>query len=170
MSMSGVYDELYKNFLHDFMIDKIEMKKAIKDGFFNELKQLNEKRWGGKRPDNDFMNTLIIATNFDKPRLYSCWPLGKMEEKPCLTLGSGSEYASDYIFKQNKLIPQGISLEDGIRIAVSSLESASQDIYTGGLDLVIITEDGIKEYGEEIKNVIKSAKDGIINKVIKELK
>ena len=171
LCMSGVYDQLYIDFLSRIIEGKIDVKKAVKKGFFPEFKSLNEYRWGARKPDLQNINSLLIATRFNKkPALYGVWPLGRVEEKVWTTIGSGSDYADSYISKQGKLIPRGLSINEGIDIAVSSLNSASQDIYTGGMDLVIITKDKIAEYGKDIKNAIDSSKTKVISKIMHEYK
>lgn len=166
LSMSGIFDNLYTDFLSQVLEGDLDIKKAVKKGFFLELKTMNEMRWEGRIPDVEYMNGLLLATNFDKPKLYTCWPLGRVEERNWTSIGSGSNYALKHISKQGKLIPRKLSLEEGIDLAVSSLNEAAQDIYTGGLDLVIVTSEGIREYGEDIKNAMDSAK----NKSIEDIK
>ena len=130
---------------------------------------LNEYRWEGRQPNTHNMNSLLIATRFNKkPELYSVWPLGRVEGKVWTSIGSGSDYAGEYISKQGKLIPRGLSINEGIDLAVSSLNNASQDIYTGGMDLVVITKDKISEYGKDIKEAIDSSKTKVISKIMHE--
>lgn len=84
--------------------------------------------------------------------------MGKIDERPWTSVGSGSEYASNYIVRQGKLIPRGLRLREGIDLTVRALEEASQDIYTGGIDLVVLTRKGIEEFGPQIKDSMEEAK------------
>ena len=168
ISMSGVYDKPYREMLADILNGKIDIEKVIKDGYFNELKETNLKRWDGRMPGPN-LNSLLIASRFDnKPSLYNCWPLGRVEETDWISVGSGSKYAEEYIQKKGLLIPKGISLDEGIKLADSSIKEASHDIYTGGMDMVIITPDKIKEYGKFIKDSMNDANEKIINKIIED--
>ena len=67
------------------------------------------------------------------------------------------------------MIPRGLSLNEGIDLAVSGLDEAAQDIYTGGLDLVVVTEDGIIEFREDIKRTLNSAMENIVKKIKKNI-
>lgn len=165
LCMSGNFDQFYIDFLSRVLNGNIDVKKAITKGYFSEFLDLNLKRWEGRVPDSKYMNGLLLATRFDKPTLYTCWPLGRIEERVCTSIGSGSEYALAHISKQGKLIPKRLTLEEGIDLSIASLDEASQDIYTGGLDLVVVTQEGIKEFGNGITNAIKSAKKEIIQKI-----
>lgn len=166
---AGFHDQLYVDFLSKILEGEIDIRGITKRGYFPQLKNLNERRWGKKSPDLDYMNSLLIATRFDNPRLYTCWPLGRVEERKWTSIGSGSDYASKYILKQGKLIPRGLSLNEGVDLAVSGLNEASQDIYTGGLDLVVVTEDGIREFGEDIKRTLNSAMENVVKKIKKNI-
>ena len=165
---AGFHDQLYVNFLSKILEGKIDIRGVTKRGYFPQLKNLNEKRWDKKLPNSDYMNSLLIATRFDNPRLYTCWPLGKVEEREWTSIGSGSNYALNYISKQGKLIPRGLSLNEGIDLAVSGLDEAAQDIYTGGLDLVVVTKDGIREFGENIKRTLDSARERVVKRIKRE--
>ena len=162
LGMAGINDDLYKRFLSDFTEDKFNLKRIIKNKYFKELLDLNLGRWGGRKPDNEKSNGLLMATRIGEPRLYTCWSLGMIEERPWTSIGSGSDYAIDHIKKQPKIIPEKISISDGIDMAIEALDRASQDIYTGGLDLVIITSEKIDDFGKDIRErADKAKKEGI---------
>ena len=115
-------------------------------------------------------NSLLLATRFKgKPRLHSCYPLGKVEEKAWTSIGSGSDYAlghiSNYVSSHALDVPRDISLEKGVELAHEGLSKASQDLYTGGLDLVVVTPRGIKNYGSMIRKDISDAEQKAVRKV-----
>ena len=58
-----------------------------------------------------------------------------------------------------------MSIRDGIDLAVSALEYASRDIYTGGLDVVAITPKGIIEGKNLIRKSINDAKGRAIRDI-----
>ncbi len=170
VSMSGIYDLPYMDFLTNMLNGKIDIEKVLKEGYFKELHELNDMRWDGRTPNTN-INSLLIASRFDnRPSLYTCWPLGRVEERYWTAVGSGSKFANEYIRKKEMelLIPKGISLDEGIRLADSSIKEASQDIYTGGIDMIVVTAEKIREFGKSIKDSANDAHEKMLNKIIKE--
>lgn len=168
LSMCGVYDQNYIDFLSGVLKGDIDIRRRVASGHFPEFEELNIVRWGGQVPNLDQMNSLLMATRFDgDPKLWTCWPMGKIEEKKWTSIGSGSSYALNYVQSQAKLIPSYLSLADGVDLAASSLNEASQDIYTGGLDLVVVTPKLIQNYGGEMNEAMDIAKRKAIEKVKK---
>ncbi len=47
---------------------------------------------------------------------------------------------------------------------MESLDQASQDLYTGGLDLVVVKREGIYDLGEDIRSNINIARGRAIGK------
>lgn len=167
LSTAGVIDKKYFDFLEAVLRGDIDIKKVIERESFPEFSELNLNRWDGKFPDDENINSLILATRFGEPKLYTCWPLGKVEERNVTSIGSGSSYALQFLSKQSENIYRGLPIPRCIELAVSSLDEAAQDIYTGGLDLVVVTNDGIREFGADIKNAIDSSKRRVIQKIKK---
>lgn len=171
VSMSGIFDESYTNFLSDILNGKIDLEKVIRDGIFPQLKELNLNRWGDRIPDMDFSNGLLLATRFgNNPSLYTCWPLGRVEPRAYTSIGSGSQYAIEFIGESGKIIPGRINVEEAIDLTVGALDKASQDIYTGGLDLVIVSPEKIQSHGEQIRRVVAEAREAEIARVKESLK
>jgi len=162
--MSGVFDQPYVDFLSAILDGKINLIRALKKENFSELRYLNEYRWKEEVPDTDLMNSLLVATRFDEPRLFACWPLGKVEEKAFASMGSGSGYALEHLREQGKLIPCEVGLEEAVDLSVEALDKASQDIYTGGLDLVAVTKGGIYDFGKDIRTEVNKARKRAVNK------
>ncbi|MBU1202353.1 MAG: hypothetical protein KJ583_06550 [Nanoarchaeota archaeon] len=170
IAMSGVYDDLYIDFLHKVLADKIDIKKAVKNNFFQELQDLHLKRWNGIYPQDNSANSLLLATRFDnKPELYTCFPLGKLDKREWSSIGSGSQYAINYISKQGLSVPPHLTINEGLDLVVASLNEASQDIYTGGLDVVVISPDKIENYGRKIKEDMDLAKQKSIESIKKSI-
>jgi len=167
--MSGVFDQSYVDFLSELLEGNTDLIKNIPEGKFYELLRLNLSRWEGRIPNED-MNSLLFATRFNgKPELYTCYPLGNIERRIYTSIGSGSGYALENISSSTELIPKGITLKKGVDLVVQSLEKASQDIYTGGLDLVVVTKNGIQSFGKDIKESIDNAKSYAIRDIKKKL-
>tara|TARA_Y100000034_G_scaffold129475_1_gene186013 strand:+ start:1481 stop:2191 length:711 start_codon:yes stop_codon:yes gene_type:complete len=179
LCMTGVYDQLYIDFLHQVIGGNGKLKEAVDKGFFPEFRDLNLQRWEGKIPNTEKMSGLLIATRYDEPTLYTCWPLGRIEQRNWTSVGSGSEYALNSINEQSEKlnkrfqleegIPKYLTIKKGIDIAVGALDEASQDLYTGGLDLVVVTEDGIQNFGKGIKDAINNARRDVIKGIKKRL-
>jgi len=166
LCMSGLIDKDWINFLSAVKRGKIDVKKAVKKGFFQEFKDLHEKRWDGYGPNLEQMNSLLIATRFEgSPNLYTCWPLGKIEERGWTSIGSGSSYALNFLKNSAEKIPHYTSIKDGIDLAVKSLDKASQDIYTGGLDLVVVTKEKIHSLGNIIERELEKSKENYMKKI-----
>jgi len=160
IATAGVFDQYAIDFLSALIDGKIDFKKAIEKGFFNDLVNLNLGRWDGRTPQSEYLTGLLIATRFNNdPKLFTCYPLGRIEEKSWTSIGSGSEYATSFISKKGLLIPGGLELKTGVDLAVKALDEASQDIYTGGLDLTVIKIGEITEYGQKIRDSIAKARE-----------
>lgn len=164
--MSGDYDAKYIDFLTSLRKGRINLKSALKKGFFKELELLNLSRWGGEVPDTEQMTALLIASRFDKKlELSLCYPLGKIIKNPWISIGSGSEYASEHIRKADKHIPGYVTTGDCVDLACYSLKEANKDAYTFGLDVAVVTNNDVVEYGEQIKNAIKRAESRVIRDI-----
>jgi 20S proteasome alpha/beta subunit len=167
MCMSGVYDQPYVDFLSQFLEGEFNLEKVLEKGFFPELLNLNLKRWGGRVPNTDACNALLIATRLGKestPMLHTCYPLGAIEERSWTSIGSGSEYALEYLSESGKLVPKRIDVEQGIDLTVKALDKASQDLYTGGIDLIVVRPEGIEDFGEQIRKEVDAARQKAIAK------
>jgi hypothetical protein len=164
--MTGIYDNLYKEFLASFLSGGFDLEKITHEGMFHELFDMNYKRWEGKMP-NENMNSILLVTRFGGPKLFTCWPMGKVEERTYTSIGSGSDYALNYLMNQDKLIPGRISLPENLDLNVNALHEAFQDLYTGGLDLVAFTKEGVYPLGERINRKINEAKISEIEEIKK---
>ena len=161
LCMSGFYDEPYTDFLSEVLKGKIDLRNVTKTGFFKEFANMNLARWDGRVPNNDRMSALLLATRFEKPSLYTCYPLGHVEERRWTSIGSGSEHAIQYL-SGKEIIPQEIGMGQAINLAIEGLDEASRDIYTGGINLVTITEAGIEDFTSRINEAVKRAKTRVI--------
>jgi hypothetical protein len=174
IAMTGIVDPGYGKFLYDILEGKTDFRQAIKKGSFEPLLNLNISRSGGDYYPKQ-QNSMLIAERLDKrraPRLWSCRPMGRIVEAFYLAIGSGGEYADKYLSKQGLLDPRQVSLEEGVDLALNALEEAATDIYTGGTDLVVVTRDGIQEYGGVIQKDLREAREksrGYILDQVKEL-
>jgi hypothetical protein len=152
---------------------KIDIEKITKKGYFPELRKLNIKRMGKTMPNPDQMSGIILATRYeDTPKIYTCFPLGAVEERMWTCAGSGDQKIQEYM---NALATMsearnyleeagGPETEDLIRIGLEAVRRAqSQDIYSQGLDMLVCTADGIKDHrsdlGDNFGNTLKKIQE-----------
>ena len=167
--MSGLNDELWESFRSDLLEGKIDIKKAIEGGRLDELRELNLSRMNDETWDELKSNSMLIAARFDnKPRLYTCWPLGKIAERRWTCVGSGSKLAENYIDIQE--YTDELSVDKAVDLAYRTIKRANKDLYTNGFDLVTVREDGITEYHDKIKSNLESAEKSTLLSIIEENK
>ena len=95
---SGGINQEVRDFLDEFSKGKFDLERVIKKGYFPELKRLNIKQMGRKLPDAGKLSGIILATRFDKkPKLYTCFPLGCVEERSWTIAGSGDQKINEYM-------------------------------------------------------------------------
>lgn len=177
IGMSGVFDEHYTEFLTKVIKGDIDIRKVVDEGYFRELRDLNSSRW--KTLPDQRMNGLLLATRFDNnPQLYTCWPMGQVEPRGFTVIGSGQELPLEYftskravsLYEEGKscLDPENLSLEDAIGYSYIGLEAAtSQDVYSSGVNLVVVEEGEIKEYGPGIREKAKVAEREEVRRIQK---
>ena len=104
------------------------------------------------RSSYPYMVQLIVAGFDDMPRIFTLDAIGGTEEeKHFFATGSGSPIALGVLEKDYK---DGISVEEGEKLAVESIRSAiERDIASGGqaIDVAVITKDGVKITSYPIK-------------------
>jgi hypothetical protein len=168
VAMAGICDPQYYDFLGKLLDGKIDFRKAIRKQYFRELFRLNYDRFSGRIWNQDNQNGLLVATRYENnPKLWTCWPLGRVEKRfPATSIGSGSEHVFQYFKSEDLLKPHGLSLQEAITFAAEAMERASTDIHTGGLDIVVVTPEGIEEHGKTMAQTLKDARREVISNVI----
>lgn len=160
---SGLIDKETEDFVGNLTEGKYNIEKIIEEKNFTELRELNIKRMGRNVPELDKLSSFLLLTRFDnKPKLYTCFPLGNVEERVWTAIGSGfpkiREYmdaltilseAKNYInYKRNP-----ISTRDIVRVGLEAVRrSQNQDIYSSGLDLLVCTPNGIDDHFTELQD------------------
>ena len=97
------------------------------------------------------LTQVIVGGVVDKPILYTLDPLGSVLPDEYAAVGTGAEMALGVLdpqFKENMTEDEAVDLAKKAIRSASLRDSASGD----GLDIMIITEDGIKESSEKITN------------------
>lgn len=73
----------------------------------------------------------------------------------------------EYLDSQRLLDPGQIDLVSAHRLADKALEAATRDIYTGGIDMVVVTKEGIIPCGKIIREEHTRAKRRSSNRIEK---
>ncbi len=171
---SGNRDEETYEFVEKFSGGEFNVEKIIKEGYFKELNELNSKRMGNTFPDLKKLSGIILATRFEnKPKVYTCFPLGKVEERIWTCAGSGEQKINEYMQALQVLSQAKDYLEDEdgndeigdiIRVGLEAVRrSQSQDIYSHGLDMMISTQEKITDHyadlGDNFKEKLKKIQE-----------
>ncbi len=97
------------------------------------------------------LTQVIVGGVVDKPVLYTLDPLGSVLPDEYAAVGTGAEMALGVLdpqFKQNMTKDEAVDLAKKAVRSASLRDSASGD----GLDIMVITQDGINESFEKITN------------------
>jgi len=96
------------------------------------------------------LTQVIVGGVVDKPIMYTLDPLGSVLPDLYAAVGTGAEMALGVLdpqFKENMTKDEAIDLAKRAVRSAALRDSASGD----GLDVLVITKDGTKEFSEEIK-------------------
>jgi proteasome beta subunit len=95
------------------------------------------------------LTQVIVAGVVDKPVLYTLDPLGSVLPDEYAAVGTGAEMALGVLDPQFK---ENMSEDEAVDLAIKAVRSASlRDSASGdGVDIMVITKDGIKETSEKI--------------------
>jgi len=163
---AGIVDSYLGKFIEDIKRGKIDIEKVITESYFPEVLDMNLNRWNGTVPIAENSSSFLMATRFGEPKLYTCWPLGKVEERLWTSIGSGSKYALQYLRDaEGPMQNNSWTLKRSLDLSVESLNRASQDIYTGGLDIVVLTKEGLFPFGKDIKTSLQGAKKRVVRNI-----
>ena len=161
-SMSGDADSKYGEFMDKLISGKIDLKKAIDKGYLKELFDLNISRWRREKPTKEY-NIFLFATRFDdNPKLFIGHPLGKLEEKTFVTLGSGAEMAQGYLdlkkdidfVEEGIYFPRQFSREEARKRAYYAMSGAvGGDISSSGYDLAFVRSSEIISLSGKLEDI-----------------
>ena len=103
----------------------------------------------GRRMFPYLAQTIIAGIDDDKPDLYVMDPIGSVLSDKFAAVGTGAEVAMGVLEAEYK---DGMSVEEGKPVLLRAIRSAlARDISSGdGVDLMIITHDGIMESSEKL--------------------
>ncbi len=103
----------------------------------------------GRRMFPYMAQTIIAGVDDGKPDLYVMDPIGSVLSDKFAAVGTGAEVAMGVLEAEYR---EGMSVEEAKPILLRAVKSAvARDISSGdGVDLMIITHDGIKEESEKL--------------------
>ncbi len=128
-------------------IRKMELKREVPPNSVAKMmsNMMYERRYF------PLLTQVIVGGVVDKPILYTLDPLGSVLPDEYAAVGTGAEMALGVLdpqFKQNMTENEAVDLAKKAVRSASLRDSASGD----GLDIMIITKDGIRESSEKITN------------------
>jgi proteasome beta subunit len=128
-------------------IRKMELKREVPPNSVAKMmsNMMYERRYF------PLLTQVIVGGVVDKPILYTLDPLGSVLPDEYAAVGTGAEMALGVLdpqFKQNMTEDEAVDLAKKAVRSASMRDSASGD----GLDVMIITADGIRESSEKITN------------------
>jgi proteasome beta subunit len=128
-------------------IRKMELKREVPPNSVAKMmsNMMYERRYF------PLLTQVIVAGVVDKPILYTLDPLGSVLPDEYAAVGTGAEMALGVLdpqFKQNMTEDEAVDLAKKAVRSAALRDSASGD----GVDIMVITEAGIKETSEKITN------------------
>ena len=128
-------------------IRKMELKREVPPNSVAKMmsNMMYERRYF------PLLTQVIVGGVVGKPILYTLDPLGSVLPDEYAAVGTGAEMALGVLDPQFK---QNMSEDEAVDLAKKAVRSASmRDSASGdGLDIMIITKDGIQESSEKITN------------------
>ena len=128
-------------------IRKMELKRDVPPNSVAKMmsNMMNERRYF------PLLTQVIVGGVVDKPILYTLDPLGSVLPDEYAAVGTGAEMALGVLDPQFKA---NMSEDEAVDLAKKAVRSAAlRDSASGdGLDVMVITKDGIKETSEKITN------------------
>ena len=103
----------------------------------------------GRRMFPYLAQTIIAGVDGDKPDLYVMDPIGSVLSDKFAAVGTGAEVAMGVLEAEYR---EGMSVDEAKPVLLRAVKSAvARDISSGdGVDLMIITHDGIREESEKL--------------------
>ena len=180
MSFSGTFNKQISGFFRLIKHKSNEplVEKAVKEKSFQEVIELNRKICRLSGLDN--VAEFLLATIKPEIGLYFVdsfgnvleTPVGDEENSDYIALGSGKKFIKNFLEGSigNRAIDQeGITPGLAVRLAYDSIDK-NDDPGTGGpIELFMLGEDGIKNYGERLRKAQKKALKDELEAIMNEL-
>lgn len=104
--------------------------------------------------------------------LYNCFPLGEVEHRDLVYIGSGSEHVENYLKAKDlvayaeedmHVLKHDTPTKDMRNMAYNAVKlAAKHDMYSSGLDLAVVKKDVIICLGEELEKIEKRKEKSIL--------
>jgi len=96
-----------------------------------------------------FLTQIIVGGIVDKPTIYTLDPLGSVLPDEYAAVGTGAESALGVLDQQFKA---GMKEKEAVGLAIKSVKAATmRDSFSGdGIDVLVITKEGTKEFTEKL--------------------
>jgi len=141
-------------------------ENAVENKSFREVNELNTVLM---RNEEDLNSTLefLLAVRLSKFGLWKVDAFGNLRvsaddgDFDYICMGSGSEFMESYISERisdGKIVSDEVKISSAIKIVNGVMGSSERDPRSGfGYDLTVLTKDGVREWGAEIR---KAQMDG----------
>lgn len=159
---SGLFDEEFYKLTENLAKGEFDVEKIIKENYFKDLRELNLDRMGRTLPDPKKLSGLLLSTRFEKnPKIYTCFPLGQVETRELVAIGSGEQKVMEY-FQAKQILNEGKdyltndepTLNKMITFGLEAVRRAqNQDIYSSGLDMVVCLPEEIKDHSKDLSDM-----------------
>lgn len=153
---AGNRDSATEEFVNRLVSGEYDLLKVISKGYFPELRNLNMKRMGTTVPDLRQLSSLLLLTRYEgEVKLHTCFPLGSVEERSWVSVGSGDQKIEEYMralqviseardYRADSSEP---GVRDMIRVGLEAVRRAQgQDVYSHGLDAMVVSSRKITDH------------------------
>ncbi len=153
------------------------VEKAVRNHYFPEVNQLNRKIC--RKSGDEDLAAFLLATAKPETGLFYVDIMGNVlkyppnddETQDYITLGSGKKFMKTFLEERigNKSVDQeGLTADVAIRIAYDAIEKSEDPNTGGGVELFMITQKGVHNYGERLRKAIKKALRDELEIILKE--
>lgn len=180
VAIAGDLNDLTTRLLQKLVRGEVDIQYVCAEKKFPEFLEATLAQTGGKtmQPGKETFFLLAYPDTNGSPQLYSCWPLGCVEQVRRTSVGSGSDHAIAFINRELTYGRQprlnfldreeSPNVQDCIKLASGGVRCAARDMYTNGLDVSVVTPDGVKSYGERIRKTLELAEQETIHGICEE--
>ncbi|MBI4147531.1 hypothetical protein HY494_02675 [Candidatus Woesearchaeota archaeon] len=153
-------------------IQRYYEKPESRKPHFPEINEINTIAKRREEVDENSLHEFILAAKFgNKLGLWQVDYFGNLKESEkdfYLALGSGEDYVAKYLASLSEkgiINNNAITVPKAIGLATKCLEIAEQDPNTSGLDLAVLTNKGVRYFGNFIQETMEKQKRDMVRKI-----
>ena len=155
-------------------IQRYYEKPESRKPHFPEINEINTIAKRRNEVEDDSFHQFILAAKFGKK--FGLWQvdyfgnLKESEKEFYQVLGSGEDYVAKHLASLSEkgiINNNAITVPKAIGLATKCLEIAEQDSNTSGLDLAVLTNKGVRYFGNFIQETMEQQKKDMINQIKK---